>query len=1151
MREAARIPGRSAPWRRMAFGTALLAACLLTESASPTAALDQPVAPIAEATRARSLDDFAPAAGAGREAAPAGGWEAAPAEGVMLALSPLTGQAGPAGTGEAIRLEIDFQGHGGYAIARRRLALDLPDNYQFVFWVRGAAPPENLEFKLLDASGDNVWWAVRRDFAFPREWQRIVVKKRHLAFAWGPAGGGDIRHAAALEIAVSAGQGGRGVVDLAGFTFEPLPPPHPYHRRPVATASSSEPGHEPALALGGDDGGGAEAGREGNGNRGGAGGRPDAGGRHAGWHSRPEAAREQWLAIDFLERRELGGLVIDWDRDDFATRYAVLTSDDAAAWQEARTVERGGAGPGGERGGGSRSFLYLPETDARHVRLRLLASSRGRGYGIRAIGVLPVELSSSPNAFFVAVAKSSPRGSYPRAIGGEQSLWTLVGVDGGHDQGLLDEDGRLEAGSGGFSVEPFVLAGGELTGWSDVRTTPSLAAGYLPIPSVRWHRSGLACEVTALASGPVDSPVLYARYRLRNRTSAAMRPRLFLVLRPFQVDPPSQWLGKPGGAVEVRRIAFDGRAVELTVGAERARRSLLPLAPAPAAFGAMTFDEGSIVDLLRRGGVPAAAGVEDPFGYATAALAYDLRLAPGATGEVDVAIPLGSPPATPPAGTTAHWPAVEPGPGAPARLGQLLRQEAGGWRARLGGFAIRLPPPARPLVATLRTALAHILISRDGPALRPGTRSYARSWIRDGALISDALLRLGLAREVREFAGWYSGYQQAGGKVPCCVDARGADPVPENDSHGELLFLLASYYRFTGDRAFAESMWEHVEGAVAAIDALRQQRRTAVFRQPEKLAFFGLLPESISHEGYSAHPVHSYWDDFFALRGLADAADLARALGKDEPAARWAALRDELRSDLHASLRRTIAGRGLDYIPGSVELADFDPTSTAIAVSPGGELGNLPAAELRHTFERYYQDLERRRRQGDWISYTPYELRNAGVFVRLGWRERAQQLLAGMLADRRPPGWNQWPEVVWRDPRNPGFLGDLPHAWVAAEYIRAFLDLLAYERESDRALVLAAGVPAAWARDGGVAVEGLRTPYGSLDYTLTASRSSVRLRIAGGLRLPPGGLAVQWPFAGDVTVNGRPVRRATGGEGGGEVIVRELPADVRLRRRPG
>jgi hypothetical protein len=1130
MRSATLIHGARA-------GAALMAACALAASTSAgrdaarggTAAAE-PAAPLATAaarrpappapepppaapaagqppTQVRSLDDLAVPPGAG--------WEAVAAQGVKLTLSPMSsdaaGAAGAAGAqsgprGGGVRLEIDFQGHGGYAIARRRLALDLPENYQFAFWVRGDAPPENLEFKLLDASGDDVWWAVRRDFAFPGAWQRIVVKKRNLAFAWGPAGGGDIHHAAALEMAVSAGRGGRGVVELAGFTYEPLPPPHPYTLRPVVSASSEEPGREPALVL--------------------------AGGAGAGWHSLPGAPEEQWLVVDFRERRELGGLVIDWDRDDFAARFDLLTSDDGAAWQAARSVARGGAAEGGK------SHLYLPETDARYLRLRLRASSRGHGYGIREIAVLPVELSASPNSFFAAVARDSPRGSYPRAIGGEQSLWTLVGVDGGRDQGLLDEDGRIEAGAGGFSVEPFVLAGGELIGWSDVRTTPSLAEGDLPIPSVRWRRAGLAFEVTAFAAGPPDSPVLYARYRLRNRSARPQRPRLFLALRPFQVDPPSQWLGKPGGVVEVRRIAFDGRAVELTVGGDRARRTLLPLSPAPAAVGAMTFDEGAIVDLLRRGRVPSAGvAVDDPFGYAEAALAYDLRLAPGATGEVDVAIPLGSPP---------------PGALGPASLERLLRRVAAGWRARLGGVVIRLPPAARPLAAMVRTALAHILISRDGPALRPGTRSYARSWIRDGALISEALLRLGATREVRDFAGWYAGYQEADGKVPCCVDARGADPVPENDSPGELLYLFASYYRFSGDRAFLEARWQHVEGAVGYIDALRQQRRTAAWRQPEKLAFFGLLPESISHEGYSAHPVHSYWDDFFALRGLGDAAGLARALGKDGLAAHWSAMRDELRADLLASLRRTIAGRGLDYIPGSVELADFDPTSTAIALAPGGELADLPAAELRRTFERYGQELARRRQGGDWTSYTPYELRNAGAFVRLGWRERAQQLLAGMMADRRPPGWNQWPEVVWRDPRYPGFLGDLPHAWVAAEYVRAFLDLLAYERESDQALVLAAGVPAAWAKGAGIAVRGLRTPYGTLDYSLVESGSRVRLRIGGSLRLPPGGLAVQWPYTGEATVNGRPAeRRDAGGAAPGELIVRELPADVRLARPRG
>ena len=108
-----------------------------------------------------------------------------------------------------------------------------------------------------------------------------------------------------------------------------------------------------------------------------------------------------------------------------------------------------------------------------------------------------------------------------------------------------------------------------------------------------------------------------------------------------------------------------------------------------------------------------------------------------------------------------------------------------------------------------------------------------------------------------------------------------------------------------------------------------------------------------------------------------------------------------------------------------------------------------------------------------------------GTFVRLGWTDRAHELLGLFLNDRRPPAWNQWPEVVYRDLRAPNFLGDLPHTWVASDFIRSFLDLLAYERDDDQALVLAAGVPDAWiSAPGGVAIRRLPTPWGLLDYSL-------------------------------------------------------------------
>src|SRR5207302_5086338 len=123
------------------------------------------------------------------------------------------------------------------------------------------------------------------------------------------------------------------------------------------------------------------------------------------------------------------------------------------------------------------------------------------------------------------------------------------------------------------------------------------------------------------------------------------------------------------------------------------------------------------------------------------------------------------------------------------------------WRERLNRVSIHVPASGQPLIAALHTALAHLLITRDGPVLRPGTRAYARSWIRDGAMIAESLLRLGHANVAADYLRWYAPHQFANGKFPCCVDERGTDPVAEHDSPGELMFLAVEVYRYTGDRA--------------------------------------------------------------------------------------------------------------------------------------------------------------------------------------------------------------------------------------------------------------------------------------------------------------------------------------------------------------
>jgi hypothetical protein len=419
-----------------------------------------------------------------------------------------------------------------------------------------------------------------------------------------------------------------------------------------------------------------------------------------------------------------------------------------------------------------------------------------------------------------------------------------------------------------------------------------------------------------------------------------------------------------------------------------------------------------------------------------------------------------------------------------------------------------------------------MLLSREGPILMPGTRSYARAWIRDGAMIGEALLRLGHPEVAADFLRWYAPYQFPSGKVPCCVEAGRAVPVPEHDSHGQLIVLAATLYRYTRDRAGLAAVWPHVAAAARYLEELRQSERTPANLVPARRPLYGLLPPSISHEGYSAKPAYSYWDDFWGLAGLRDAAWIAGELGVAAAAARLAAQRDEFRRDLLASIAASAAAHRTAYIPGAADLGDYDATSTTIALSPGGVQRALPPDLLRGTFERAWREVSGRPQDRTWTAYTPYELRLVGSFVRLGWRARAWDALALYLADRRPAAWNQWAVVVGRLPREPRFIGDMPHAWVCSDYARSALDLFAYERQAERALVLAAGIPPAWFAGAGFAIERLPTPYGPLSYRVTAAGGELSLHIGPG-EVPPGGLVIPWPFAGPpgaARVDGRPAR---------------------------
>jgi hypothetical protein len=363
-----------------------------------------------------------------------------------------------------------------------------------------------------------------------------------------------------------------------------------------------------------------------------------------------------------------------------------------------------------------------------------------------------------------------------------------------------------------------------------------------------------------------------------------------------------------------------------------------------------------------------------------------------------------------------------------------------------------------------------------------------------------------------------------------------------------LIYGVMESFRFTRDRAFLKQLWPHVRKAARYLEKLRALRLTPEYRTPEKIARYGLLPESASHEGYLAHPVHSYWDDAWGLRGLQDAAAIAAELGHESDARAFGRLAEAFRETFRASVRAVIAKKKLRYVPASVEWADFDPTATSNTIILFQDTADLPAKQLDEMYQEFLRTFRQKHIQRvPWNNYTAYEIRIIGALVRLGKRAEALELLEFFLSDRRPRRWNQWPEISWRNPRSPGHLGDVPHTWIASEYMLAFASLLAYEREADDSLIIGAGVDEKWiAARGGISVRGLPTWHGPLDLTMKReAKGTLLVELGGHLRLPRGGFVVRPP--GDdriraMTINGQTA--STFNER--EAVIRELPARVVL-----
>ena len=811
------------------------------------------------------------------------------------------------------------------------------------------------------------------------------------------------------------------------------------------------------------------------------------------------------LDLHLAKPVEFGGLEIEWQKSMAPSSYDVLTSADGSAWKLAQTVEK----PSGKI-----DVVFTPDAEGREIRIHARADSKV--VGLERVKLLPPELDKTGAGMLKAFAQSSPHGYYFRHLLNQQAYWTLIGYSGGKDKALLCEDGQIELAKYRPSVDPFVVVDGKVYHWANTEETQGLLDDYLPLP---WtERSGpVSLRVSGFAVQDKGGTV-YACYKLVNHEKTAKQAKLVLALRPIQVNP--EWQHS-GIQAEIKDLSLT--PTSMSFGKDQ---KIVLLTPADQ-VGATTLADGEMGRRMQFSDLPTSPTATDPSGLASGYVAYDVSLKPGESKSFWWRYSIGGMP--------------DKGVNTSAKAAALQSKVAHEWRKNLSSIKIQLPADEQRLVNIIRLNIAFIEINRDGVQLQPGSRNYKRSWIRDGSLMSAAMMHFGVMKPAKEFIEWYTQFVHPDGYVPAIVENDKPLSTLECDAFGEYIYLVAEYWKFNHDEKFAKQYYPVAKRVAEHIEKLHVEGQESHKNATGMEAlYYGLLTPSISHEGYGS-PVHSYWDNYFAILGLKDAAALAVAVGKPEEAAHDLAVAADLRKDVVNSIEAAAKYYKLDIIVSCPDYGEPDASGVAILVNPCDEMSYMPQDLLRNTFDAYYEKcLGRADGTVTWSGYTPYEFRNIGVFARLGDKDRAMWLMRWFTKDTRPLGWNQWAEVVFQDPRAPVYIGDMPHTWCAAEFVREIRDFFAYEEDLDKSLVFCSGVPEDWLQGRGIHVQDLPTAYGKISLKAMTKGLTDVYQVTGNVKAPGGIWLVSARNATPkaVTFNGKPVAPAK------RIKLASLPAKV-------
>ena len=396
-------------------------------------------------------------------------------------------------------------------------------------------------------------------------------------------------------------------------------------------------------------------------------------------------------------------------------------------------------------------------------------------------------------------------------------------------------------------------------------------------------------------------------------------------------------------------------------------------------------------------------------------------------------------------------------------------------------------------------------IRKGLPAFQVGPTCYRGLWIVDGAFILEAATILGAGDQARNGVAYELSHQQADGRIEVMIDKFGY--WKEN---GIVLWTCIRHAMLTQDKVWLEALWPKLERIADFIKKLRTDKEVdpaleaGLIPRPKHTSLDeGLMPHGIIDGGI--HDGVDYSNTYWNLLGLRSFIEAAKWLGKHDEATVWQKEYDDFLNAFNKAVRRDLSkdSHGNTYLPelmgdiGKLELPQRAQWAFCQAVYPGqifrkddpvvtGNLAMLEATEQEGMVYGTGWNAA-----GIWNYFASF-YGHAWLWQGNG-RKAAETLYA--FADHASP------TLVWREEqslKSESFnkVGDMPHNWASAEFIRLTVHLLELDRGDE--LHLLEGLPRSWAAPGMVTrLNGVFTPFGQLfmELSIAGDGRSAHLKV--------------------------------------------------------